>query len=884
MSIRPSHLAAQVASLRKRLPDTNAFAIHSGTPWDGPAELTVEGTPFLVMNCPSELGMRQVLVEAAASGRPVICVTPLREQDLGADLRARLAKRKVFAFEVWASVLDLFSATHLDPVLLRRKWLADTLLEHYPNPEYEASPNGTLTAKTVWRHVLKNLIGLDGESPDLHDLLRWTLNQPDTNRYAALDQEQQDDIAERIVETAGTAAKYVLECVKVGSPEIALPLALSCEVIYGVPGPLPGELQAAAARLEKYTGGTSIDPESGCKLAHAAFLVCSEMAGRGERKTVDRITQVLDRTLQDVAALGFAHRSSFSPMGFEQMLEVFAKEVSKVLSCEAMPEACWPHILRIREHYQGRLAPDRLERAEMAYRALRWVYHAGSGDQPADLAAAMQRYLDSDSYVDWALTVLSVTESNERLAAAYAELVRKTETLRSAFDAVFARLLSCWEGASAASGTPFGVENLLDRIVTPLAKHGPVLLVVLDGMSCAVFAELMADILQRGQWYELSPSAPLRTATLATVPSTTEVSRLSLLCGRLAKAGEIAEEAGFADHPGLNAASNCRPVLYRKADLLEKGGTQLAAAVRKSIQSPRQRVVGVVINAVDDYLLKGDQLRVSWRMASIIVLESLLQAAQSMGRTVVLTSDHGHVMERGTEYIADDSGGERYRRDNGLPNDRELRVAGKRVLVFDGKLIAPWSSSLRYGPKRNGYHGGLSPREMVVPMAILGAKPEGPEGWDDMVSSVPPWWHLEGAPAPASSRDLHERATENAAAKLVADLPLFCAKQTVAGPDWIGRLLRSDVFRHSQGLCGRAALSEARIGRLLTILAERGYTVMQERLAVDLAEPAFRLPGIISVAQRMLNVDGYTVLSYDQVSGTIVLDKALLHKQFELDE
>lgn len=881
MSLRASHLAAQVASLRKRVPEANAVALHSSAPWDGPAELAVDDVQFVVVNCPSELSMRQALVESASQNRPVICVTPLLEQDLGADLRARLAKRRVFAVNAWGSVKDIFSATHLDPALLRKKWLAETILEHYPNPDYAPAPNGTLTAQIVWRHALKNLLGLDREAPDLRDLLLWTLDRQRSSQYASLKAEQQRDIAARIMETAGPAARYILSCVEANHSEKALPVCLACEVIYGTQDPLPGKLQAAAARLERYTGGITIDPDSGRKLANAAVLVCDGMADNGQQQTVDRLVRDLDSILADIGAAEFARRSCFSASGFEQLLAGLAGRIQEVLSGDAAPEACWPHILRVRAHYQGRLAPDRVERAEMAYRVLRWMRRPESEiTAPSSMLDTVQRYVHSESYVDWGLTVLSGSEANEELATTYAELDLQAEAQRSSFDAAFARQLCQWQGSEGAGKLPFGVENLLDRIVTPLAKHGPVLLVVLDGMSCAVFDELMSDLLQRGHWYELSPSGPSRSACLATVPSTTEVSRRSLLCGRLTRPGEQEEDAGFAGHPGLGATSSSAPVLYRKADLVGKGGTQLASAVRKSIQSGKQRVVGVIINAVDDTLLKGDQLRVSWKLASIAVLESILQAAHSAGRSVVLTSDHGHVMERGSEYIADDSGGERYRQDDGRPRDRELQVRGKRVLAFDGKLIAPWSSSLRYGHKRNGYHGGISPREMVVPIAVLSTRPSGPEGWDLVGPSVPAWWHLEGEPAAA--RDTG-KADVGAAAESVADLPLFDA-MAAAGPDWIARLLRSAVFAHSKGLCGRSVLSNARLGKLLSTLEEHGFTAMQERLATDMAVPAFRLPGIIRVAQRMLNVDGYSVLSYDQGSGTITLDLALLKKQFELDE
>lgn len=882
MSLRASHLTAQITSLRKKIPEACTVAVHSRTKWEGPAELEIDDLHFLVQNCPSELSMRQALVDAGYKGQPVVCITALQEQDIGADLRARLTKQRVFAVDAWTSVKDIFCATHLDPRLKKKTWLAEALLEYYPNSEYEAVPNGVLTAKTVWYHVLKNLLHLEGEGPDLRDLLLWTLDRSNADLYCRLDDTQRNDVKDRIAETAGTAALHVLSCVESGHAEKALPLCLACEVIYGLSGSLPRKLQEAAVRLEKYTDGMRVDREHGLRLANAAALVCDSLGGNGGKQTVDHIIVKLDRLLAETGAVAYAEQSRFSSKGFEELLNGFASHIHEVLSERIKPEKCWPYIVRVRDHYQGRGSPDRVAQAEMAYRVLRWLSSTDRVEgKIQDMVDLVRTYSYSDSYVDWALSVLAGAEGNEKLADAYTSLSKRAEDLRSAFDNVFASQLQQCEKEGKEKYHSLGVEGVLDRIVTPLAKEGPVLLVVMDAMSCAVFDELMADILQRGHWYELSPSPPRRTTALAVMPSITEVSRRSLLCGHLAREKEP-EEAGFSSHPGLAATSSMSPALYVKSELLEKGGTQLATALRKSIKSSKQCVVGVVINAVDDYLLKGDQLRVNWKLSSIAVLESIMKEAQSAGRTVILASDHGHVMERGSEYIVDESGGERYRKNTGCAREGEIQIEGKRVLAFDGSIIAPWRADLRYGSKRNGYHGGVSPREMIVPLGVLSPKPEGPDGWGLVASAVPPWWYLEREPVSLQEISVGREGEKEYEA--VSDLPLFDTVQSSGAPEWINEMLRSSVFSHSKGLCGRSVLGNKRLTTLLMVLEKHGDSVVQERLAADLQVPAFRLPGIVRIAQRMLNIDGYAVLSFDQGSGVITLDKNLLKKQFELNE
>lgn len=44
-------------------------------------------------------------------------------------------------------------------------------------------------------------------------------------------------------------------------------------------------------------------------------------------------------------------------------------------------------------------------------------------------------------------------------------------------------------------------------------------------------------------------------------------------------------------------------------------------------------------------------------------------------------------------------------------------------------VVMPWSEKVRYSGKRDGYHGGASPAEVVVPIAVLvaGQPPQSPD-------------------------------------------------------------------------------------------------------------------------------------------------------------
>jgi hypothetical protein len=56
--------------------------------------------------------------------------------------------------------------------------------------------------------------------------------------------------------------------------------------------------------------------------------------------------------------------------------------------------------------------------------------------------------------------------------------------------------------------------------------------------------------------------------------------------------------------------------------------------MNKAVTDRAWRVVGVVINAIDDHLTRGDQIQVDWTLDSVLPLRQLLNVAAACGRTV----------------------------------------------------------------------------------------------------------------------------------------------------------------------------------------------------------------------------------------------------------
>jgi hypothetical protein len=456
---------------------------------------------------------------------------------------------------------------------------------------------------------------------------------------------------------------------------------------------------------------------------------------------------------------------------------------------------------------------------------------------------------------------------------------------RDAENRRFAELLAAWSALEPTAPEPsdrlLPIERVLDFAVTPLAATGPVLLIVADGMSQPVASEVVDDLRTAG-WVSLAPESAPMPHVIAVLPTVTEASRASLLSGRRCTGLAPAEKSAFAAHAGLRAVAPTGPppVLFHKADITTPDGAALAAPLRGAIADASRRVVGVVVNTIDDHLARGQQLRVRWTSDAIAPLDALLAEAAAAGRVVVLTSDHGHVIDHGAAYRPGNDAAERWRPALTQPADDELEVRGPRVLLGEGRIVAPWTERLRYGTPKHGYHGGLTPQEVLVPLVVLARADAIPAGWEPGSDDAPGWWRRDAAPLPP------QLSTRTPALPPVRpSVPTLFDEQAPPTPDeprWIADLVSSDVYASQRAAAGRQALDDERTRALLRALDRRGGTALLETLATDAGIPSLRIRGAITSLRRLLNVDGYDVVSLSD-DGTVTVNKAMLALQFGVE-
>ena len=414
------------------------------------------------------------------------------------------------------------------------------------------------------------------------------------------------------------------------------------------------------------------------------------------------------------------------------------------------------------------------------------------------------------------------------------------------------------------------MEEVLDRVVAPIAQQRPVLLLVLDGMSHRVACELMEDIVARG-WIELRPPGePTRTLVLSALPSVTALSRTSLLSGTLVKGAAPDEAKAFAAHGGLVAASSRggAPLLFHKGALKDPHGG-LAAELRSELAGDR-RIVAAVVNAIDDHLAKDDQLAAPWSATYVPLLRLLLDEARNAARIVILASDHGHVLDHGGQSRnGGPEHGERYRSTAQAAGDGEQLVEGARVLAAGGRCVLAVDEGIRYSnARKHGYHGGGSPQEVLAPLLVLApGLADGLDGWVETGYDPPAWWTGQAVPEP-TVQVAPVTAVEEPSGQLIL------SEQTApaAGPAWIAELLGAETFTAQRAAASRSQVPEERVVAILAALDDAGGKLLQDALARRVNIAPVRLRGTLAVMRQLLNVDGYPVLSVDEDTGDVVLD------------
>ncbi|GAA4282748.1 BREX-2 system phosphatase PglZ [Brevibacterium daeguense] len=880
VAVSEALVRSRAAALIAKGGDARVLVMRAQPRWNG-GDLTIDGQRVRVIEGISQLAILDAYAQQT-DDEYLVVLTDRPRADLNDTVLVRAYGQRIEEPDEWGSVPALFGgAREVSRDLRKLDWAATALLDHQPAGGWAPSTDLAVTAEPAIGGLLAHLINLGSTDLDGVVLLA-ALSDGSRSSWASVDPELQDHLVEWAEEQYGTAAGFALRTTaKPGGLVKPLALGLAIDVLWPSPaGDLTEDQIAARTRLlERYVGGRSITPLQAREIADASVSAVLRLSRENDPE--GRLGVVLDQAealLRD--NLGWpagAERSAILRPGFTARLRRLGAALDSGTDVE---EA----LVGVLDHRESTLAGQDLA-PRMAVRLSRWL--ATTEVTMHSLGADLQRQLDDGAWVDAALGVIWNGSSDSEVGAAYGRLIERVRARRRGRDEIAAAHLGDTVAmrslAELLDGPALGIENILRTVVDPWKAHGGVLLVVLDGMSGATAIDLAGEVGRSGLVEWVPSASKHRLAAVAALPSMTETSRTSLFCGEIRIGNSSTEKSGLAaTFPGAK--------VFHKGELRAPGGAQLADGVASAIADPAIPVVGVVINAIDDAAHKNDTSARTWTMGDLEPLRALLNAASIAGRVVVLTSDHGHVVERSTEMLPAVSGGDsRWRpASSGPAREGEVLVDGSRVAIDAGQVVMLWRDDARYGAARGGYHGGASLAELTVPVLVYqrSLAQDAPEGWLPAPPQAPTWWNdpiiettaREVAAAPVKKTrkrpDVHRESPS-----------LFELETEPAPPppsdNLVDQVLASTVAEDQLKLAGRAA-SKSLVEAVLRALIERGGRAHRDTVASAADMPYTAIGQRLAVVKRVLNVEGYDILSFDSDGETLRLDVDLLKEQFEV--
>ena len=200
----------------------------------------------------------------------------------------------------------------------------------------------------------------------------------------------------------------------------------------------------------------------------------------------------------------------------------------------------------------------------------------------------------------------------------------------------------------------------------------------------------------------------------------------------------------------------------------------------------------------------------------------------------------------------------------------------------------------RYGGSAHaGEHGGASLAEVVAPCLLIGCEDAAAEtattdrGLGVRPAYVPAWWHCDVREGP---REQTPALTDESARPKKGDgrqLSLTLAEPKPEPPKRVQARpapATESAFARSEILAARAPSAALRrqAAQAVEFLLERRGVASGEAFAAAMNEHAWRVGGLVSKLQEVLNVEGYQVLRYDAAARQVYLDREKLAQQFEV--
>lgn len=953
---RPAPPAAIVQLMRARTfsaGEPRVVLVRAEPRWSGPELLTIDHGGIRTVRVAAAVSPLAVLElvtghhESGADDDELLAVlTDADEAELGAGLLSRVYMQRVYPVEPWAVVRQLFGARDTDPRLRADGWAAEALIEAAGQSDWPKIPGGILTRDTALSRLAAARLStsahrLDADGLDLHALLAWSLAPGAAERLSSLREPERQGLTGWLTDQdrAGSpprALSALFALFDAGHGADAVAMGLVCAALWSEAAPPSAD--RARGRAEQWFGA-ALDDETlttfglGTESYVRALLVgrTSAVDAPGQGPDPRAVLERAETLVRQFGAEEAAASSAVLQCGLDARYAAVARALVRCVPADAPGRPAEKrlsdldkdvkrlegHVLAGRDQHR-----DTQVRIRMAQRLVRWLRYG----RPADFrtsAAAVDRHITDYAWADLALGhIHDGDNAHPALPGAFAALCAAVRLRRRALDEAFAARLAEDVATGGEPTEALLVETFSRRVLAPVVRSPrsggqPLLFLLLDGASAAITADL-AEQLRALSWVEYDPVVDVpggdarRRAMTSALPSLTTVSRGSLFAGELVDIGQDEERDRFTGHRFWKGAAVS---LFHKAGLRGGAGTPLGTELTDALADPETHVA-VVVNTIDDRL-REDRPVSNWQLDELLGMRELLAAARVNGRALVITSDHGHVIDRGSAKVSvTDALSARHRAGQDGAGPGEIELSGRRVVTADHRIVALWDTELRYANRQAGYHGGVALAEVAIPvLAFVPGGATAPKGWRELGPQRPPWWSLaeDGRPLTAAGPEAAEatpvparrptaaalrRQTEQAEAEAASGQEALVPRAAVA------QALPSSSFAPGSARASRADLllqelessdimkaqlealprpeDFTGVGAAVRALVDAHGILPLSAVAEHAGKRAARAAGFAATLQRVLNYDQAEVLTLVDSGRSLRLDLELLRQQFGL--
>jgi len=885
----------------------------------------IDNTQTRIIYCHSELAMREALVDFSEASERLVLLSKFDEIHLAKDVLARLWKNEPQRISPWKTLQQLIRVREIDPRLPKKngRWMAEALLSRFDRYRQSISFGQVLDQDNAWRALALGYLDYDEATLDLQSLFSWSLDKEAAHLIEQLPIEVKDNLGDWLSRGLPNSNVLIKALLLNGQGDDLLSIGLACSVMYYPSIETLNRVDTAqlyssrGVFKERFLAGENIEQRLLQQFGDEAVKAALQLLQLRGYPAINNVLAKAEQILASLDLMPAVELSTLLPGSLQRRLTHYAEALKDALKGAELAQA-ESALEQVKQHVFIGLDAQResLDRAEMAMRLMRWLKQTTTrATTTSGASQTITDYIQQGGFADWARSVVWSGDVHEALNQVYQQLTEQVSAHQEQQNKNFSQHLAGVARGDALGEGVIPVEQALVQLVVPIAEQSPVLLLVLDGMSEAVYRELSED-LTRHHWLELKESGKAaEQCLLAALPSVTQVSRCSLLSGCLAEGGAKDEKKAFSAHAQLKkiASTKFPPTVFHKQDLQQLGSGALNSDVRAKLAGTEYKILAAVINAIDDQLGSSSQVSVAWSLDKVTLLRQVLEAAREAGRVVIITSDHGHVLDHDSFYHAPSSdNGERYQLSANTLSEYETAVSGARVVTANHSVVLPWAERLRYTKSKNrGYHGGGSLQELVIPLGVFVSARDVDvlAGWEEVPRSLPSWWYAQTVVAETASAYITGAETDTsparkgkkakkaeAAAEVMDDMFAVPASDKSINPTrpatatatnsqlepWVDALFISPVFLQIKTRAGRTMVKDEQLRSLIELLSQHQGQVMEATMLRYLGLPKIRLRGFLAGAKKLLNVDGYPILSVERDTQTIKLNIADLKNQFEL--